>query len=281
MLKTRVITAILALIPTLWIFLKGDAQVITIFFTVLVGISAFEMASMLFPGLYSRFGEKNGSVPPQTPQWPRIVTILLSVSLYASLVFTESHVIGYIGLALLGAILVGVFSAPSVDLAFANVSGFLMGIVYSVFPWIAILALYLKANNATYVFFLCLVVWCGDTGAYFTGRAIGKHKLAPRMSPNKTWEGAIGGIMASLIGGSCLRIYYGEAFMSWPVVVLCCVFGGVFGQLGDLTESTFKRFSGVKDSGKIFPGHGGFLDRVDGLLFAAPVIWFILYQFGS
>ena len=281
MLKTRVITAILALIPMLWIFLKGDAQAISIFFTVLVGISAFEMASMLFPALYSRFGEKTASIPPQTPQWPRIVTILLSVSLYASLVFTESHVIGYIGLVLLGAILIGVFSASSVDLAFANVSGFLVGIVYSVFPWIAILALYLKANNATYVFFLCLVVWCGDTGAYFTGRTFGKHKLAPRMSPNKTWEGAIGGIMASLIGGSCLRIYYGEAFMSWSVVVLCCVFGGVFGQLGDLTESTFKRFSGVKDSGKIFPGHGGFLDRVDGLLFAAPVIWFILYQFGS
>lgn len=281
MLKTRVITAILALIPMLWIFLQGDAQVITIFFNILVGISAFEMAGMIFPALYNRFGEKREGAKLETPRWQCFVTVLLSVSLYASLVYPESHVTGYIGLALLGAILIGVFSAPSVDLAFASVSGFLCSIVYSVFPWIAILGLYLKSNDAHYIFFLCLIVWCGDTGAYFTGRAIGRHKLAPRMSPNKTWEGAIGGIVASLVGGSCLRAYYGEAFMSWTLVVLCCVLGGIFGQLGDLTESTFKRFSGVKDSGKIFPGHGGFLDRVDGLLFAAPVVWFILYQFGS
>ncbi|MES2745268.1 MAG: phosphatidate cytidylyltransferase, partial [Bdellovibrionota bacterium] len=70
-------------------------------------------------------------------------------------------------------------------------------------------------------------------------------------------------------------------FLSWPLVIAAAIFGGIFGQLGDLTESTFKRFAEVKDSGKIFPGHGGFLDRVDGLLFAAPVIWFILFQFGS
>jgi phosphatidate cytidylyltransferase len=281
MLKTRVITAIVALIPMLSLFIYGNSQLITIFFTLLVGLGAYEMANMVFPALYARFGEKKAEVPTQTPNLLVVVTILLSLALYASLVFPETQVIGYVGMALLGAILVGVFSAPTVDLSFANVAAMLSSIVYSLFPWIAVIALYRRSGDASYVLFLCAVVWSGDTGAYFSGRSLGKHKLAPRMSPNKTWEGAIGGIIASLVGGSLLRAYYGDAFMSIPVLILCCVFGGIFGQLGDLTESTFKRFAGVKDSGKIFPGHGGFLDRVDGLLFAAPVIWFILYQFGG
>jgi phosphatidate cytidylyltransferase len=77
-----------------------------------------------------------------------------------------------------------------------------------------------------------------------------------------------------------VKFLFSEDFADWAAVLLCGIMGGAFGQLGDLTESAFKRFAGVKDSGKIFPGHGGFLDRVDGLLFAAPVIWLILYQFG-
>jgi len=279
MLKTRVITAVIALIPMLWILLYGNPLVIKVFFTALVGLSAYEMAAMIFPALYSRLGEKAAANPIVAPRWLRFVTILLSCSLYASLEFTEAPVIGYAGLVLLGAILIGIFAAPSVELSFANASGFVTSIVYSVFPWIAILALYARGADARYLLFLCVVVWCGDTGAYFAGRSLGKRKLAPRMSPNKTWEGAIGGIVASVIGGLCLRAYYGDDFMSLPLVVGSSVFGGIFGQLGDLTESSFKRFSGVKDSGSIFPGHGGFLDRVDGLLFAAPVIWFILHQF--
>ncbi|MBC7660384.1 MAG: phosphatidate cytidylyltransferase [Chitinophagaceae bacterium] len=277
MLRTRVITAICALIPFIWVFTKGDLQVIRIFFTVLVGISAFEMAGMTFPALYRRFGVEKA----ESPEWLRYVTILLSSAIYASLVFADTHVIGYVGLGLLGGLLLGVFAAPTVDLSFAGASGLVTSIVYSVFPWLAVIALYEKAGDARYIFLLCGLVWCGDTGAYFAGRSLGKHKLAPRMSPNKTWEGAVGGIIASVIGGSFLKLYYGESYVAWALIIPCCIFGGIFGQLGDLTESTFKRFSGVKDSGRIFPGHGGFLDRVDGLLFAAPIIWFILYQFGS
>ncbi len=279
MLKTRVITAILALIPMIWVFLMGDPWVIRVFFTLLVGLSAFEMAGMILPAVHRRFAEEKDS--QKAPLWPLFVTILLSSSLYAVLVFGGDHVNGYIGLGLLAALLIGVFGAPSVDLSFAYASSLVICIIYSVFPWLAIGELYERSSDPRFIFLLCAVVWCGDTGAYFAGRSLGRHKLAPRMSPNKTWEGAIGGIVASLLGGICLKAYYGEAFLTWPLIAACCIFGGIFGQLGDLTESTFKRFSGVKDSGKIFPGHGGFLDRVDGLLFAAPVIWFILYQFGS
>lgn len=276
MLKTRVITAILALIPFIWVFVKGDALTISLFFAILVGLSSFELSSMIFPGLYKRLG-----IEGMAPRWIPLLTLLFSVALYSALVFVVPPVVGYVGIALLLAILIGVFSGRNPEQSFAHAVGMLTSIVYSVFPWVAIQALYQLGGDARYIFFLCAIVWCGDTGAYFTGRAIGKRKLAPTMSPNKTWEGAIGGIIASIVGAFALAYVYGDGFLAPALVVASAVFGGIFGQLGDLTESTFKRFAEVKDSGKIFPGHGGFLDRVDGLLFAAPVVWFILYQFGS
>ena len=98
------------------------------------------------------------------------------------------------------------------------------------------------------------------------------------MSPKKTWEGAIAGLLASLVGGSLANVFYGLTLGDPWTIAAASLFGGAFGQMGDLIESTFKRFAKVKDSGVIFPGHGGFLDRVDGVLFAAPVIWFILYS---
>ncbi|MES2745267.1 MAG: hypothetical protein V4655_07560, partial [Bdellovibrionota bacterium] len=115
MLKTRVITAILALIPFLWVFLKGDALTISLFFAILVAISAFELASMIFPGLYKRLGNNT-----QSPFWLTIITILLSVTLYSLMVFLSPPAIIYVGLILLFAILFGVFSAGSTDLSFAH-----------------------------------------------------------------------------------------------------------------------------------------------------------------
>lgn len=276
MLKTRVMTAIIALIPFLWVFLKGDSFVVSLFFALLVGITSFEFGSMVFPGLYRRLGDEKNA-----PDWLLWVTLFFSVALYSTLVFVVSPVVGYAGLALLLAILVGIFSGSNPALSFAHAVGMLTSIVYSVFPWLAIQTLYQQAGDARYIFLLCAIVWAGDTSAYFIGRAIGKRKLAPRMSPNKTWEGALAGVLGSILGASAVAWGYGEGFLEWGLVVTCAVFGGIFGQLGDLTESTFKRFAEVKDSGRIFPGHGGFLDRVDGLLFAAPVIWFILYQLGT
>ena len=275
MLRTRIITAVLALIPMIAVFVYGDSLLLRALFTVLVGISAFEMGSMLFHSFQQR-----QELPRDNK--PVVITVLLAMLVYASVVFVEIPSVGHVGVAFLLAILIGTFSAKSVEQSYFYTSGYLVSLAYAIFPFVAVWELYAASSDSRYIFLLCAIVWSGDTGAYFAGRTLGKHKLAPRMSPNKTWEGAVGGLIASLIGGSCLNLYYGqENLMSWPWLVVACLFGGIFGQLGDLTESTFKRFAGVKDSGKIFPGHGGFLDRVDGLLFAAPVIWFILYQFGS
>ena len=113
-------------------------------------------------------------------------------------------------------------------------------------------------------------IWAGDTGAYFAGRAFGRHKLAPKISPKKTWEGAIGGLVASVIGALIIRFTLLEQLEVWHVFAMA-VPASVFGQAGDLVESMFKRATGFKDSGTIIYGHGGMLDRVDALIVAAPL----------
>jgi phosphatidate cytidylyltransferase len=119
------------------------------------------------------------------------------------------------------------------------------------------------------VLFLLLVVWASDIGAYAAGRLVGGAKLAPRISPSKTWSGAIGGLLAAMaVGGVVALALHGTGLAH----VLAVAGGiGVAAQLGDLLESTLKRHYGVKDSGRLIPGHGGLLDRLDGVLTAAPV----------
>ncbi len=148
--------------------------------------------------------------------------------------------------------------------------------------------------GAFWILYLLLVVWAGDILAYFVGRALGKHLMAPRISPKKTWEGAIASLVASLgigillfdyslqISSFLLRVglierrdgLFGlEKPELWPIILLTIAVN-IAAQLGDLVESLIKRGAGVKDSGSILPGHGGMLDRIDALLFAAPVLWF-------
>ena len=148
--------------------------------------------------------------------------------------------------------------------------------------------------GAFYLLYLLLVVWAGDIFAYFVGKSIGRHLMAPRVSPKKTWEGAAASVMASVLVGWLLFHYslplssamlragliqrrdglFGlEQPAVGPVIVLTIVLN-IAAQLGDLVESLIKRGAGVKDSGAILPGHGGMLDRIDALLFAAPVLWY-------
>ncbi len=129
-------------------------------------------------------------------------------------------------------------------------------------------------------FFLVLLVlvatWMTDTMAYFTGRALGRHKLAAKISPKKTVEGALGGLVGST-GGSLVLAYY----TGLPLVHAAIAGGlvGVVGQLGDLIESAMKRKAGIKDSGNLIPGHGGVLDRFDSLLFTAPLVYYYVQVF--
>lgn len=174
-----------------------------------------------------------------------------------------------------------------------------LALVYISLPFTLLINTRVRAAGAFYVFYLLVVVWIGDILAFFVGASLGKHKLAPRISPNKSWEGAV----ASLVGATALGtaiLHYGNAIVGflrntnllaaqpasilsvgpYPnprplwVYILLSVAVNVAAQLGDLVESMLKRGAGVKDSGSLLPGHGGMLDRIDALLFAAPVLWY-------
>jgi phosphatidate cytidylyltransferase len=128
-------------------------------------------------------------------------------------------------------------------------------------------------DGATWTFLLMAVIIAGDAAAYYVGGAIGRHKLAPSISPGKTVEGAVGGLAANLAVGAFFKKCCFPEF-GWGYWIALIVVVGVLGQTGDLVESMLKRSAGLKDSGSIFPGHGGFLDRIDALLFAAPVLYY-------
>src|SRR5712671_6147228 len=119
--------------------------------------------------------------------------------------------------------------------------------------------------------FAMVIIWVGDTAAYFVGRTIGKHALAPHLSPKKTWEGTV----ASFVGSLVVALIF-VRFMTVPLphLLAMAAVGNVAGQVGDLLESAYKRSAGIKDSGSILPGHGGVLDRIDALILAIPVVWY-------
>ncbi len=126
-----------------------------------------------------------------------------------------------------------------------------------------------------WVLLLFVVTWADDAGAYFTGHWIGRTPLAPRISPKKTVEGSIGGLLASLSAAWLFALFFWQT-PNWKTAMLLVGLVAFAGQVGDLAESALKRGASVKDSGELLPGHGGMLDRIDSLLFAAPVLWIVL-----
>ena len=168
------------------------------------------------------------------------------------------------------------FARVDLQSALGGASGTVFGVLAVALPATAMC--YLRHVSPRAVLFLFLLVWGCDSFAYYTGKNFGRRKMAPRVSPNKTWEGTVGG----LVGGMLI----GAAAGTWWVIpelgpLRGAVIGGLAtsaGQLGDLVESLWKRGAGVKDSGTFLPGHGGFYDRVDSLLFAAPVLAAFLWS---
>jgi phosphatidate cytidylyltransferase len=149
----------------------------------------------------------------------------------------------------------------------------LLGVVYVFGPWKC--GILLREINPYWLLFALAINWVGDASAYYIGKNIGTHKLAPRISPGKSWEGALGSVIAAIAFGVFFLRHFWPEISVWEAVALSAV-ANAAGQLGDLAESALKRGAGVKDSGTLLPGHGGMLDRVDSTLFTMPVVYVYL-----
>ena len=183
----------------------------------------------------------------------------------------------------IGTLVAATLKGAPFDKMVASTGATILGVLYVVLLGGHLVALrtgFEERLSAHLLSFFFLVLMGSDTGAYYTGRAIGKHKLAPTISPGKTWEGVAGGVLAALVLDAVAHFwFFRELPLKWALPLAALM--TVMGILGDLTESALKRGAGAKDAAKILPGHGGALDRLDSLLFNAPLIYYFAYFYFS
>ena len=167
------------------------------------------------------------------------------------------------------------FHTGDMDTVGARASKAGFGLLYVVLLTIFFVALHNLEGGWRYIILLLGVVWLNDSGAYFAGRSLGKHKFYEKISPKKTWEGSVGGAIASVVAAFFFNWILALDLSHVDLLALSIV-GGYLGQYGDLCESMIKRSYKIKDSGSIIPGHGGILDRIDAVLFVAPFFYYYL-----
>jgi phosphatidate cytidylyltransferase len=249
--------------------LEGPLWLVT---AVTAGVAA--LAGWEFLGLAERVGAKP----------PRIAVLVAILALFAGNYEYPDQATAVFGILALGLLVYCTLRMP-VDQVLPETSVSIFCLLYAGLTLTAMPALRAESNGPSLVIFLLCVVWAGDIAALYVGRACGRRKLAPILSPNKTWEGSLGSLAGSLLAtGALLGLaalleiwnstklsYADEVWWYWMVLAVVV---NVAAQVGDLAESALKRSAGVKDSGTLLPGHGGVLDRIDALLLAAPVLWY-------
>ena len=199
-----------------------------------------------------------------TPYLPALLMLLVIAAMLVEIVKRQPRPIVNVGTTVLGAIYVGWLFSYLTLLHGLNAPALLTPPVHG------------TTQGEWLVFFVSGTTWLSDTGALFVGRALGRHKMAPKVSPAKTWEGSLGGLIVALLGG----LVFGK-MLHLPLehAALLSLLCGLIGQIGDLSESALKRDLGVKDTGAVMPGHGGVLDRIDSLLFSAPIAYYYILYF--
>lgn len=254
----RLLTAAIALPVLILLILKGSFFFFSCFVVLLSLLGLAEFYRMALPerrwsGLTASFA---GALLPLAFLFPERTPILLALTLL---------IIGF-GLLFL-------FTIRNIKNVAGEVALLFMGFLYVPFLLGHLLLLRETPQGIQWLFLLMVIVMAGDSGAYYVGSILGRHKLYPVVSPNKSVEGALGGLAGSIAGAFIARATFFPAL----TVIDClasAILLGVAGQLGDLFESLLKRSFGVKDSGRIFPGHGGILDRLDSIMFATPVAFY-------
>jgi len=264
----RILTALVLIPVVLLVVFLGPRWMVALFTAGLAALAAWE---------YLGLAELGGAKPP------RIAVVVAIAALFAVNFQFPDLTAAILVLLSLGLLVYCTFLS-STERVMLDSAASVFCLVYVGFTLLAIPALREQANGPSLVTFLLCVVWAGDTVAYYVGRTLGRHKMAPRLSPNKTWEGAAASVAGSLLAaGGLLALEhllarFDSAKLSFPEEtwywLLLAVVVNLAAQVGDLAESALKRSVGAKDSGTILPGHGGVLDRIDALLLAAPVLWY-------
>ena len=268
-LSYRAISAVVALIilTAVLYFLKVNGIFLLCLFVVVRG--SFEAARMFFSNQYPKFA-KRLFVGLSTISFLLITLEKFQYAVNFGMIFS------FVLIACFGVIFHRAFE--NLDQILSYVAKNTLGIVYTSFLPATVVWMSRSEHGMQWFLTLLAVVFAGDIGAYIFGVTMGKTKIAPLLSPNKSVQGAIGGLLFSASAAAVAHQFIPEVPL--PVLVLVGLFGGMFGQIGDFFESMIKRVSGVKDSGSIMPGHGGVLDRLDGVLLAAPLFYFMATTYG-
>jgi phosphatidate cytidylyltransferase len=208
------------------------------------------------------------------PVWMRLCGLVLGLMISVTIYWwpRPEGVLAALLISTLGVTIIHLLRFGEIQTATARTALMVFGLLYLPLLLTPIALLKRQPEGSDWIFLLLTLTWFSDTGAYFTGRAFGKHKLYPAISPGKTVEGALGGLLFSF-GAAVLAKQWYMPQLSWVDTVAITLPGGALAQCGDLVESMIKRGYGVKDSGRIIPGHGGLLDRIDALLFSAPYVY--------
>jgi phosphatidate cytidylyltransferase len=265
----RVLTALILAPLVLALVFLGPMWLITLVVAVVAMLAAWEFLALT---------ERRGAKPP------KVLTLGCIGLLFAGNYQSPEETITLFGMFSVILLVYCAFRSP-VDRALADATSSVFALFYLCLTLIPIPMLRAQSNGPSLLAFLFLTVWAGDSVAMYSGRTFGKRKLAPNLSPNKTWVGAIGSVAGAvavagiLLGLSSYLVQWNSVKLSfadapWWYWLMLAVMVNVAAQVGDLAESALKRSAGVKDSGTLLPGHGGILDRIDALLLAAPVLWY-------
>jgi phosphatidate cytidylyltransferase len=262
----RVITAAVLIPLVLLLLLKGSFPLVVVSTALVAELAAWEYLSIA-----------------DSPSTARILVLVAIALLFAATFRSPSLILPTIALCSLVLLIVCSFRS-SLDRVLPDTAFSVLGLLYIGLTLATVPLVWVQEDGPSLVVFLFCIVWTGDIAALYIGRSFGYHKLAPRISPNKSWEGSAASVAGSLVIALGLvalarvlesrlagPLHYPGPLALWLALAVVL---NLSAQAGDLVESAMKRGAGVKDSGAMLPGHGGILDRIDALLLAAPVLWY-------
>lgn len=260
-MKQRILTAIIGLIIFIPIIWYGNLPFVIITY-VLATVALFELVRMYFRD--------------------KAISSLIISSLFLWLLMFPNETISYVHFTMAKLEIITLFAVILLiktvvtknKFTFDHAAFLLFATLYIGIAFYVLIGL--RNEGLNYLLFVLFIIWSTDSGAYFSGRFFGKRKLWPEISPNKTVEGAIGGVICALLVGVIFQIVYPFEHSILFIIILSMILS-VVGQLGDLVASAIKRHYKIKDFGRIFPGHGGILDRLDSLLFVLLVLYIVQF----